>query len=136
MVTGAALERHRGTPGRTAIATSQVQPRNSPCCSPRHLPLSTAALTRMAGLILDRRRRSGSQGWALDPGQQALLALAHLHKGERSADRAAGFGISATTACRRICETARLLAAQAPGLQAARTRSGELERPSSSSTAP
>jgi hypothetical protein len=42
---------------------------------------------------------------ALDPGTQALLTLAHLHKGEPLATLAAGFGISAATAWRRTRET-------------------------------
>lgn len=86
---------------------------------PAALPLSTATLTRVAGLIRVHRRQIGSRWRALDPGQQALLALAHLHKGERLADLAAGFGISAATACRRIRETIRLLAARASGLRSA-----------------
>ncbi|GAB3219971.1 IS5/IS1182 family transposase [Glycomyces halotolerans] len=86
---------------------------------PAALPLSTATLTRVAGLIRGHRRHIGSRWRTLDPGQQALLTLAHLHKGERLADLAAGFGISAATACRRIRETIGLLAARAPGLQTA-----------------
>ncbi len=51
-----------------------------------------------------------------NPGQQALLALVHLRKGETFAELAAGFGISTSTAWRYASETVRLLAARAPKL--------------------
>lgn len=81
---------------------------------PAALPLSTSTLTRVAALIRTHRRAISSRWRALDPGTQALLTLAYLRKGERFADLAAGFGISAATAWRRTRETIRLLAARAP----------------------
>jgi hypothetical protein len=83
------------------------------------LPLSTATLTRVSGLIRTHRRQIRSHWRALDPSRQALLTLAYLHKGERLVDLAAGFGISPATAWHRIRETIGLLAGAAPGLRTA-----------------
>jgi hypothetical protein len=52
----------------------------------------------------------------LSPGQQALLVLAQLRKGETFAELAAGFGVGTATAWRYVTETTRLLAARAPKL--------------------
>jgi hypothetical protein len=84
---------------------------------PAALPLSTATLNRVAGLIRDHRKSIGSRWRALDAGEQALLTLVYLRKGERLRNLAAGFGISAATAWRRTRETISLLAAQAPGIR-------------------
>jgi hypothetical protein len=54
-----------------------------------------------------------------EPGQQALLVLAHLRKGETFAALAAGFGVGTTTAWRYVEETVALLAARAPKLRKA-----------------
>ena len=84
---------------------------------PAALPLSTSTLNRVAALIRAHRRTIGSRWRVLDPGTQALLTLAYLRKGERFADLAASFGISAATAWRRTRETIRLLAARAPSIR-------------------
>jgi hypothetical protein len=55
----------------------------------------------------------------LNPGQQALLVLVHLRKGETFAALAAGFGVGTTTAWRYVQEAVALLAARAPRLDAA-----------------
>jgi hypothetical protein len=81
------------------------------------LPLSTATLNRVAALIRTHRKTIGSRWRTLDPGEQALLTLAHLRKSERLRDLAAGFGISAATAWRRTRETIALLATRAPGIR-------------------
>ncbi len=52
----------------------------------------------------------------LNPGQQALLVLAYLRKGETFADLAAGFGVGTATAWRYVTETVALLAARSPKL--------------------
>ena len=83
------------------------------------LPLSRATLHYLAGVIRRHRRQIGSCWRKCNPGQQALLALAHLRKGETFAELAAGFGISTTTAWRYATETVRLLAARAPKLRPA-----------------
>jgi hypothetical protein len=45
------------------------------------LPLSRATLCYVAGVIRRHRRQIGSCWRKLNPGQQALLVLAHLRKG-------------------------------------------------------
>ena len=54
-----------------------------------------------------------------EPGQQALLVLAHLRKGETFAELAAGFGVGVATAWRYVHETVALLAARAPKVRQA-----------------
>ena len=83
------------------------------------LPLSRATLAYLAGVIRRHRRQIGSCWRKCNPGQQALLVLAHLHKGETFADLAAGFGIGTATAWRYVRETVALLAGRAPKLPAA-----------------
>jgi hypothetical protein len=80
------------------------------------LPLSRQTLTYVAGVIRRHRARIGSCWRKLAPGQQALLVLAHLRKGETFAGLAAGFGIGTATAWRYVTETVRVLAARAPKL--------------------
>ena len=64
-------------------------------------------------------RRRLSPWRTLNPGQQALLVLACLRKGETFAEVAAGFGVGTTTAWRYVNETVALLAARAPKLRTA-----------------
>jgi len=61
----------------------------------------------------------GSCWRKLNPGQQELLVLAYLRKGETFAEMAAGFGVGTTTAWRYVNETVALLAARAPKLRKA-----------------
>ena len=83
------------------------------------LPLSSRTLTFVAGLIRRHRKSIGSCWRKLNPGQQALLVLAHLRKGETFAELAAGFAVGTTTAWRYVNETVALLAARAPKLRQA-----------------
>src|SRR6478735_7248877 len=83
------------------------------------LPLSSRTLTFAAGIIRRHRKSIGSCWRKLNPGQQALLVLAYLRKGETFADLAAGFGVGTTTAWRYVNETTELLAARAPKLRQA-----------------
>ena len=83
------------------------------------LPLSSRTLTFVAGLIRRHRTFIGSCWPKLNPGQQALLVLAHLRKGETFAELAAGSGVGTTTAWRYAGETGALLAARAPKLRQA-----------------
>ncbi len=80
------------------------------------LPLSRSTLNYVAGLVRRHRRSISSKGRALPPGQQALMTLAHLEKGETFAQLAAGFGVGTTTAWRYINETVMLLSARSPKL--------------------
>ena len=83
------------------------------------LPLSSRTLTFVSGVIRRYRVSIGSCWRKLNPGQQALLVLAYLRKGETFAELAAGFGIGTTTAWRYVNETVSLLAARAPKLRTA-----------------
>jgi hypothetical protein len=83
------------------------------------LPLSRKTLNYTAGIIRRHLKAIGSRWRKLSPGQQALLVLAYLRKGETFAELAAGFGIGRTTAWRYANETVELLAARAPKLRAA-----------------
>jgi hypothetical protein len=80
------------------------------------LPLSRQTLSYVAGVIRRHRAAIGSCWRKLNPGQQALLVLAHLRKGETHAALGAGFGVGTATAWRYVTETVRLLAARAPKL--------------------
>ncbi len=57
------------------------------------LPLSRKTLDFVAGIIRRHRASIGSLWRKLNPGQQALLVLAHLRKRETFAELAAGFGV-------------------------------------------
>ena len=83
------------------------------------LPLSSATLSFVAGVIRRHRKSIGSSWRKLKPGRQALLVLAYLKKGETFAELAAGFGVGVPTAWRYVNETVELLAARAPKLRKA-----------------
>jgi hypothetical protein len=83
------------------------------------LPLSYRTLTYVSGIIRRHRLAAGSRWRKLNSGQQALLVLAYLRKGETFAELAAGFGVGTTTAWRYVSETVSLLAARAPMLRKA-----------------
>ena len=83
------------------------------------LPLSSKTLRYAAGIIRRHRKSIGSRWRKLNPGQQALLVLAYLRKGETFAELAAGFAVGTTTAWRYVEETIALLAARAPKLRTA-----------------
>ena len=73
----------------------------------------------MSGIIRRHRASIGSYWRKLNPGQQALLVLVHLRKGETFAQVAAGFGVGTATAWRYVKEAVALLAARAPKLRKA-----------------
>jgi hypothetical protein len=83
------------------------------------LPLSRQTLAFVSGIIRRHRAAIGSRWRKLNTGQQALLVLAYLRKGETFAELAAGAGIGTTTAWRYVEETVALLAARAPKLRTA-----------------
>jgi hypothetical protein len=76
------------------------------------LPLSHQTLTFVSDLIRTHRREIGSVWRALNPGQQALLVLVYLRKGEPFAEVGAGFGVSTTTKL-AVCQRNRRTAGQA-----------------------
>lgn len=73
----------------------------------------------MARIVRRHRASIGSLWRKLNPGQQALLVLVYLRKGETFAEAAAGFGVGTATAWRYVNETVALLAARAPKLRRA-----------------
>ena len=78
-----------------------------------------------AGIIRRHRISIGSLWRKLNLGQQALLVLVYLRKGETFASLAAGFGVGTATAWRYVEETVALLAARAPRLRKAARERGE-----------
>jgi transposase len=81
--------------------------------------VSNRALITLSDALRHRRGALGTRWRRLTVGEQALLAVAHLRKGETYADLAAGYGIGTTTVFRYIHEAIEVLAALAPGLRAA-----------------
>ncbi|GAB3890341.1 IS5/IS1182 family transposase [Kibdelosporangium lantanae] len=81
------------------------------------LPLSHQTLTFVSSLIRAHRKRLGSTWRKLNPGQQALLVLVYLRKGEPFAEVGAGFAVSTTTCWRYVNEVVELLAHRAPKLR-------------------
>ncbi|TDB87102.1 transposase family protein, partial [Actinomadura sp. 7K534] len=86
--------------------------------------LSRPTLNYVAGIVRRHRRAIGSRWRLLDPGQQALLVLVHLRKGETFAEAAAGFGVSVATAWRYVERIVSLLSARSPKLWAALRKAG------------
>lgn len=93
---------------------------------PSTLSLSTRSLTWLADLIRGHRGVIGSRWRRLDPGRQALLALAWLRNGDTYPRLAAGFEVGVATVYRYVREATDLLAAQAPTLEQAIARAGRL----------
>ena len=83
------------------------------------LPLSCKTLTFVSGIIRRHQISIGSPWRKLNSGQQALLVLVYMRKGETFAEVAAGFGVGTSTAWRYVNETVALLAARAPKLRKA-----------------
>jgi transposase len=81
--------------------------------------VSNHALVTLSDALRRRRSQVGTRWRRLSAGQQALLVVAHLRKGETYADLAAGFGIGTTTVFRYITEAVEVLAALAPTLREA-----------------
>jgi hypothetical protein len=72
--------------------------------------LSRSTLNYVAGIVRRHRKAIGSAWRLLTPGQQALLVLVHLRKGETFAEAGAGFGVSTSTAWRYVEEVVALRA--------------------------
>jgi hypothetical protein len=83
---------------------------------PSGVDVSSSALRFLSARLRQHRRAIGSRWRRLNPGRQALLALAHLRMGHTYAQLAAGFGIGTTTAYRYATEAVELLAGLAPTL--------------------
>ena len=76
------------------------------------LALSRKTLTFVSGIIHRHQISLGSPWRKLNPGQQALLILVYLRKGDTFAEVAAGFGVGTSTAWRYVNETVALLSAR------------------------
>jgi DDE superfamily endonuclease/Helix-turn-helix of DDE superfamily endonuclease len=86
---------------------------------PSSMPVSNRALQVLADALRQRRSAMGSRWRRLPAGEQALLVLAHLNKGETYAALAGGFGVGTTTVFRYVREGVDVLAAVAPTLDQA-----------------
>jgi len=83
---------------------------------PSGMTVSNRALIMLADLLRAHRTKLRTRWRRLDAGQQALLTMAHLRKGETYADLACGFRIGTSTVYRYLREALELLAAMAPTL--------------------
>jgi len=83
------------------------------------LPLSSRTLNYTARVIRRHRKSIGSRWRKLNPGQQAMLVLVYLRKGDTYPELAAAFGVGLATAWRYVEEATALLAEQAPKLRQA-----------------
>ena len=83
---------------------------------PSGMTVSNRALIMLADLLRAHRTQLRTRWRRLDAGQQALLTVAHLRKGETYADLACGFRIGTSTVYRYLREALELLAAMAPTL--------------------
>jgi hypothetical protein len=83
------------------------------------IPLSTRSLVYLSGLLAAHRQAIGSRWRRLEPGEQALLVLAHLRNGDTYTRLAVGFQIGIATVYRYVREAVDLLAAAAPDLAGA-----------------
>ncbi|OHX02930.1 IS5/IS1182 family transposase [Micromonospora sp. WMMB235] len=89
---------------------------------PATIPLSSRTLNHLAERIRGHRQQRRSRWRRLDPGRQALLALAHLRNGDTYTRLAAGFEIGVATAWRYVQEAIALLATAANDLATAMER--------------
>lgn len=81
---------------------------------PSSMPVSNRALQRLADALRQRRTSLGTRWRRLPAGEQALLVLAHLNKGETYTALAGGFGVGTTTVFRYVREGVEVLAALTP----------------------
>ena len=86
---------------------------------PAGMTVSNRALIMLSDALRKNRATLGTRWRRLEAGQQALLVVAHLRKGETYPDLAAGFGIGTTTVFRYIREALDVLAALAVTLRQA-----------------
>jgi hypothetical protein len=61
------------------------------------MTMSNRALIMLSDALRERRTQRGTRWRRLPAGEQALLVIAHLRKGETCTDLALGFGIGTTT---------------------------------------
>ena len=88
---------------------------------PAGITVSNHALITLSDALRHRRTQVGTRWRRLTAGEQALLVLAHLRKGETYADLGVGFEIGTTTVFRYLREALDVLAVLAPSLREAVT---------------
>jgi Helix-turn-helix of DDE superfamily endonuclease len=81
--------------------------------------VSNHALITLTDALRHRRSTVGTRWRRLSVGEQAMLVVAHLRKGETYAELGAGYGIGTTTVFRYIHEAIEVRASLAPTLNAA-----------------
>ena len=86
---------------------------------PAGISVSNHALITVSDALRHRRAVVGTRWRRLSAGQQALLVLAHLRKGETYTDLATGYQVGTTTVFRYIREALDVPSALAPTLQQA-----------------
>jgi hypothetical protein len=86
---------------------------------PSSMPVSNPALQVLAEALRQRRSAMGSRWRRLSAGEQALLVLAYLNKGETYTALAGGFDVGTATVFRYVREGVDVLAAVAPSLNEA-----------------
>ena len=86
------------------------------CSYPSSMQVSNRCLIMLSDAVRQHHNTLRTRWRRLGPGQQALLVLAHLRKGETYRDLAQGFGIATSTVYRYPHEGVELLAAMAPTL--------------------
>ena len=89
---------------------------------PATIALSSRTLNHLADRIRVHRQQRKSRWRRLNPGRQALLALAHLRNGDTYTRLAAGFQIGIATAWRYVQEAIALLSVVAEDLNTALDR--------------
>ncbi|GAB1644424.1 hypothetical protein KRMM14A1259_48470 [Krasilnikovia sp. MM14-A1259] len=96
------------------------RPGASPVLSyPSTISLSSRTLNHLADRIRAHRNQQRSRWRRLNPGRQALLALAQLRNGDTYTRLAAGFEVGVATAWRYVQEVIALIAAAAEDLATA-----------------
>ncbi|MFF3518667.1 transposase family protein [Streptomyces sp. NPDC002573] len=88
------------------------------------LPLSSATLDLVAGLVRGHLKKIRSRWRKLSPGRIALIVLAVLRHDQRLSDMAGGNDVSASTVRRWLLEVIGLLSARAPRLDRVARKGG------------
>jgi hypothetical protein len=83
------------------------------------LPLSSRTLNFTAAVVRRHLKATGSRRRKPNPGQESLLVLVYLRKGETFDELAAGIGVGRTTAWRYVNEVVEPPAGRAPKLRQA-----------------
>ena len=86
---------------------------------PSGMTVSSRAINLLADALRRHRKQRATRWRKLSAGQQALLVVAYLRKGETYAELACGFQVGISTVYRYVREAVGLLEAMAPTLEQA-----------------